>query len=39
MCRSLLEELLAIAKVTKGRELTELDLTPVGNEFDAAVSV
>jgi hypothetical protein len=32
--RRLLEELLAIAKATRGKEDFSLDLSPVGQDFD-----
>jgi hypothetical protein len=38
-CRSLLEELLAIARATRGKEPTVIDLSQVGEEFDPMVSV
>ncbi len=37
--RSLLEELLAIAKVTRGKEASVIDLSPVGEDFDPSASV
>lgn len=37
--RSLLEELLAIAEVTRGKEPSVIDLSPVGEDFDPSASV
>lgn len=34
ICRSLLEELLAIADATRGKEPTIIDLSPVGEDFN-----
>jgi hypothetical protein len=39
VCRSLLEELLAIARATRGKEPTVIDLSPVGEEFDPIISM
>ena len=35
--RELLEELMAIAKVTKGKEEMKINLLPVGEDFDPSV--
>jgi hypothetical protein len=37
--RSLLEELLAIARVTRGKQPTVIDLAPVGEDFDPMASM
>mmetsp|Transcript_12547 Transcript_12547/g.37689 ORF Transcript_12547/g.37689 Transcript_12547/m.37689 type:complete len:305 (+) Transcript_12547:190-1104(+) len=37
--RSLLEELLAIARVTRGKETATIDLSPVGEDFDSEASL
>lgn len=37
--RSLLEELLAIARATRGKEPKVIDLSPVGEDFDPAANV
>ena len=38
-CRSLLQELIAIAKATCGKEPTVIDLSPVGDDFDPSASI
>jgi 2-dehydro-3-deoxyphosphooctonate aldolase (KDO 8-P synthase) len=37
--RRLLEELIAVANASRGREECRIDLLPVGEEFDPAASV
>lgn len=39
LIRSLLEELLAIARVTRGKETATIDLSPVGEDFDSEASL